>query len=120
MPLSIRVCKKKKKKKRKKKIFRPTYPNFWGNVTGNTHTFLFGLILKVLQNNANINIIDHIFWRFGFKRNTLFALFYVWKTYARHIFGLSLQNNPHKKGKKFTFLLTILLQAKDLGIDDFY
>ena len=39
---SIRDSKKKKKKK-KKKIFRPTYPNFWGHVTGNTHTFLFGL-----------------------------------------------------------------------------
>ena len=24
-------------------IFRPTYPNFLGHVTGNTHTFLFGL-----------------------------------------------------------------------------
>ena len=32
-----------KKKKKKKKIFRPTYPNFFGHVTGNTHTFLFGL-----------------------------------------------------------------------------
>ena len=32
------------KKKKKKKIFRPTYPNFLGHVTGNTHTFLFGLI----------------------------------------------------------------------------
>ena len=31
------------KKKKKKKIFRPTYPNFLGHVTGNTHTFLFGL-----------------------------------------------------------------------------
>ena len=28
----------------KKKIFRPTYPNCFGHVTGNTHTFLFGLI----------------------------------------------------------------------------
>ena len=36
--------KKKKKQKQKKKIFRPTYPNFFGHVTGNTHTFLFGLI----------------------------------------------------------------------------
>ena len=35
---------KKKKKKKKKKIFRPTYPNFLGHVTGNAHTFLFGLI----------------------------------------------------------------------------
>ena len=25
----------------KLKIFRPTYPKFLGNVTGNTHTFLF-------------------------------------------------------------------------------
>ena len=33
----------KKKKKKKKKIFRPTCPNFFGHVTGNTHTFLFGL-----------------------------------------------------------------------------
>ena len=32
------------KKKNLKKNFRPTYPNFWGHVTGNTHTFLFGLI----------------------------------------------------------------------------
>ena len=31
-------------KKKKKKIFRPTYPNFLGHVTRNTHTFLFGLI----------------------------------------------------------------------------
>ena len=31
-------------KKEKKKIFRPTYPIFGGHVTGNTHTFLFGLI----------------------------------------------------------------------------
>ena len=30
--------------KKKKKIFRPTYPNFLGHVTGNTHTFLFGLM----------------------------------------------------------------------------
>ena len=29
--------------KKKKKIFGPTYPNFLGHVTGNTHTFLFGL-----------------------------------------------------------------------------
>ena len=29
---------------KKKKIFRPTYPNFLGHVTGNMHTFLFGLI----------------------------------------------------------------------------
>ena len=34
----------KKKKKKKKKNFRPTYPNFFGHVTGNTHAFLFGLI----------------------------------------------------------------------------
>ena len=39
---------KKKKKKKKKKIFRPTYPNFLGHVTGNTHTFLFGLICGLL------------------------------------------------------------------------
>ena len=31
-------------KKKKKKIFRPTYPNFSGHVTGNKHTFLFGLM----------------------------------------------------------------------------
>ena len=34
--------------KKKKKIFRPTYPNFFGHVTGNTHTFLFGLIIKCM------------------------------------------------------------------------
>ena len=28
------------------KIFWPTYPNFFGHVTGNRHTFLFGLINK--------------------------------------------------------------------------
>ena len=33
-----------KKKRKTKKIFRPTYPNFYGHVTGNTHTFLFGLM----------------------------------------------------------------------------
>ena len=38
------LYKKKKKKKKKKKIFWPTYPNFLGHVTGNIHTFLFGLI----------------------------------------------------------------------------
>ena len=56
---------KKKKKKKKKKIFRPTYPNFFGHVTGNTHTFLFGLIvfasnqfaIKCQGNNFNYIII---------------------------------------------------------------
>ena len=42
------------KKKKKKNIFRPTYPNFWGHVTGNTHTFLFGLIYKFLGGNKYI------------------------------------------------------------------
>ena len=31
-------------KKKKKKIFRPSHPYFFGHVTGNIHTFLFGLI----------------------------------------------------------------------------
>ena len=37
---------------KKKKIFQPTYPNFLGHVTGNTHTSLFGLswALKKLIN----------------------------------------------------------------------
>ena len=41
-----------KKKKKKKKIFRPTYPNFFGHVTGNTHTFLFGLMGDITLTSA--------------------------------------------------------------------
>ena len=53
---SIRDSKKKKKKK--KKIFRPTYPNFLGHVTGNTHTFLFGLIIHRRENERDLTQSD--------------------------------------------------------------
>ena len=46
----------KKKKKKKKKKFRPTYPNFFGHVTGNTHTFLFGHIVTRLISDVHFNI----------------------------------------------------------------
>ena len=48
------------KKKKKKKIFRPTYPNFFGHVTGNTHTFLFGLIIFVTHRTFSVILSSHI------------------------------------------------------------
>ena len=55
---SIRVCKKKKKKK---KIFRPTYPNFLGHVTGNTHTFLFGLTKASVVSGYTATIVGGMY-----------------------------------------------------------
>ena len=53
--ISIRVSNKKKKKKKK---FRPTYPNFLGHVTRNTHTFLFGF--KIKQKNIYLKLREKI------------------------------------------------------------
>ena len=39
------------KKKVKKKKFLPTYPNFFGPVTGNRHIFLIGLIYILYNKN---------------------------------------------------------------------